>query len=172
MIRHKKKAPQSGFLLLEVILAITIITVGTVAIMRTYTTSLAAGIVSQQYMTASNLLDQVIWDKTSLKEIPSGNSSGKFPAPHSIYTWDVTIEEILPDLAPADELEDFEETGNEPETDVDKPVYILYVVHAAVKWTYRKKVKELSYQTAVMRKQPEEFIEEFGEEVGEDPNSE
>ena len=170
MIRHKKKTPQSGFLLLEVILAITIVTIGTVAIMRTYTTSLAAGVVSQQYMTASNLLDQIIWDKTSLEEIPSGSSSGKFP--NSIYTWDVTIEEILPDLAPGDELEDFEETPNESETDVDKPIYILYVVNATVKWTYRKKVKELSYQTAVMRKQPEDFLEEFGEEASEDPNSE
>ncbi len=172
MIRHKKKTSRSGFLLLEVILAITIVTIGTVAIMRTYTTSLAAGVISQQYMTASNLLDQIIWDKTSLEEIPSGSSSGKFPPPNSIYTWDVTIEEILPDLAPVDELEDFEETSDEPETDVDKPVYILYIVNATVKWTYRKKVKELLYQTAVMRKQPDEFVEEFGEEASEDQNSE
>ncbi len=165
MICCKKNNHKSGFLLLEVILAITIISVGTVAIMKTYTTSLAASIVSQQYATASNLLDQIIWDKTSLKEIPPGSSSGKFDPPNSMYEWDVTIEEILPDLPPMDELEDIDQTDDDPNSEVDKPVYILYVINATVKWRYRKSPKELSYQTAVMRKQPEEFADGFGEEA-------
>ncbi len=145
---------------MEAILAITLISVGTVFIMRTYSTSLAAGVISQQYLTASNLVEDLIATTIAKQDISSTESKGKFDPPFEKYEWEISIEEIMPELQSTDELE---EMSTEPvsEVEVDNPVYLLYVIKATVSWNYRKDTKELTYQTAVIRKQPEEDLEEF-----------
>ena len=146
---------------MEAILAITLISVGTIFIMRTYSTSLAAGVISQQYLTASNLVEDLIATTIAKQELSSTDSKGKFDPPFEKYEWEINIEEIMPELQPSDDLE---ETGTEPVSQVqeeDNPVYLLYVIKATVSWNYRKDTKELTYQTAVIRKQPEEDLEEF-----------
>lgn len=155
---------EPGFLLLEALLAITLISVGSSAIMRTYSTSISAGIVSQQYIVASNLIEQKFWDILALDEISAAPTEGSFDSPYDMYSFSVTIEEQMPELEPTDEFSELPtdaiSSGEPQKTDEEEPVYILYIIEVAVTWTYRGDEKQLIQKTAVIRKEPEEG-EEF-----------
>ena len=164
----KSKKKQFGFLLLEAILAITLISVGSAAIMRTYTTSLAAGVVSQQYVVASNLIEEKLWDILSLTDISTAETSGTFPEPFNQYSFEVKIEERMPELET--DLDDMVDEGSvssaadNVEEAEEQVIYILYTIDVVVSWEYRGDGKELTYQTATIRKQDEE---DMGDLIGE-----
>jgi len=161
----KNKTVQFGFLLLEALLAITVVAAGTIAIMRTYGNSIAAGIISQQYLTASNLIEQKIWEAVSPKTISSGETSGQFEDPYSDYQWEISITETFPEVTAPDEIEEnsvpvaVNQDGTTTEVQEKEPVYILYIIKVTVSWSYKKDQKQLTYETATMRKQPEDKSE-------------
>lgn len=159
-IRKRKK--QFGFLLMEAVLAIMILSAGTVAIMRTYATSLAAEVISQQYLEASNLIEQLIADVLSQQEIVAGESSDTFEAPYDDYSWEVKVDEIMPEFdAPAELIDETQPATTETtEEQEDQTAYLLKVVTASVLWTYRGDEKKLTYQTAVIRMMPEDEFDE------------
>ncbi|MCB1194591.1 hypothetical protein KDK77_00255 [bacterium] len=167
---------QRGFLLLEAIMAVTVITLGTIAIMRTYSNSLSAGVLSQQFLTASNLAEQIIWETVSAPALDAlvGGAEGHFEPPNESYSWARTIKAVFPEFGESGEIDDFSDSGaagntgptvQEGEEEEEDEVYILYEIQVAVSWEYRRQKRELKYQTAVMRKQPDPETEEF-EETG------
>lgn len=159
-IKTKKK--QFGFLLLEAILAITLISVGSAAIMRTYTTSLAAGIVSQQYIIASNLIEEKLWDILALSDISSAQESGAFPEPFNKYSFNVSIDERMPEAeVDFDDTAAQEDSSGDVKEQEEQEIYILYTIEVTVLWEYRNDKKQLSYETATIRKQKEEDMDDF-----------
>jgi|GEM_PF-3131726 len=160
----KPKRFQRGFLLLEALLAIAVVAAGTIAIMKTYGNSITAGIISQQYLTASNLIEQKIWDAVSPKTIASGETSGRFEEPYSDYEWNISVEEIFPEITapdtentpPVAAVGISGEAGTTTEVQEKEPVYILYIIKVSVSWSYKNDKKSLTYETAAMRKQPED----------------
>ena len=155
---------ERGFLLLEALLAITIVTLGTVAIMRTYSNSLAAGVLSEQYLTASNLAEEIVWQTISATDLDAiaDISKQNFESPYSDYAWSRTIEAQFPEFEGGEDFENFDEgsTGGQENADA-QTTYILYIIKITVSWQYRRHGHELKYQTAVMRKQPEGDMEEL-----------
>lgn len=169
---------QRGFLLLEAIMAVTVITLGTIAIMRTYSNSLSAGVLSQQFLTASNLAEQIIWETVSAPALDAltGGAEGRFEPPNDLYSWKRTVKAVFPEFGETGEIDDLTGSGaagdtgatvpeGDTEADEEDEVYILYEIEVAVSWQYRRQTRELKYQTAVMRKQPDPETEEF-EETG------
>ncbi len=164
LITRAQKSP--GFLLLEVLLAITVISIGSSVIMRTYSNSIAAGIVSQQYVVAANLVEEKFWDILALEEISAAPTEGTFKAPYTDYSFSVHIEEQMPELESDDEFEEAAYTDSlssnvQQTVEEEEPIYILYKIEVTVTWSYRGDEKALSQRTAVIRKQPEDEEGEF-----------
>ena len=135
--------------------------------MRTYTTSLAAGVVSQQYVVASNLIEDKLWEILSLADISTAVTSGTFPEPFNSYSFDVTIEERMPEMgSELDEMleEDQGPPGNVEEVE-EQVIYILYTIKVVVSWEYRGDKKELSYESATIKKQDTEDLDDFMGEI-------
>lgn len=168
LVVPKRSLKQTGFLLMEAILSIAVISAGTIFIMRTYATSLEAGVISQQYLIASNLAEQVITDTISQPQaqIVAGTTTGIFPAPYDSFTWEVSIEEQMPEIVEPEGLgEQDQDTTGTQEVKEKLPTYLLVTIKAKVSWLYRKNTKELTYQTAILKKQPEENLEEFEDDT-------
>jgi hypothetical protein len=135
--------------------------------MRTYSNSIAAGVISQQYVVAANLLERQFWDILSLKEISSAVTEGVFDKPYDNYSFTVQIEEQMPELSAETDFAEIPATapltpGAVQTVQEEEPIYILYKIEVSVKWTYRKDEKQLTQRTAVIRKQPEdEKLDDF-----------
>ncbi|RJP58103.1 MAG: hypothetical protein C4541_08730 [Candidatus Auribacter fodinae] len=162
----KKLVSQYGFLLMEAVLAIMIVSAGTVAIMRTYATSLAAGTISQQYLEASMLIEQIIAQTLSQQEITAGLTNGSFEYPYEAYSWEQTVEEVYPEFEMTEEemAEEPVPPGTETEDTAQQAVYLLKKISVKVMWQYRSTDKELLYSTATIRELPQEETEDLKSE--------
>lgn len=68
----------AGFMLLEVILSVFVVTLGAVFIIGSFTTSIKAFKASKVYVEALYLLEQRLWEYEEKGKIEDGRYSGKF----------------------------------------------------------------------------------------------
>lgn len=68
----------SGFMLLEVILSVLIVTIGIVFVVNSFLVSLKSSKVSKSYFNAMCLLENKIWEYEEKDEIEEGKDSGTF----------------------------------------------------------------------------------------------
>ncbi|UCB56656.1 MAG: prepilin-type N-terminal cleavage/methylation domain-containing protein [Candidatus Omnitrophota bacterium] len=83
-----------GFLLLEVMLAVTILSLGLALILRSFTTSLRAIKTSRNFLIANLLLEELIWQKEEEKAKGLGKAEeGKFSSPFDGFSYKASFEE-------------------------------------------------------------------------------
>lgn len=93
-----------GFTLLEVMLAVTILSVGLVMVVRSYVTSLRAIKTSREFLTANLLLEEKIWQEEQERTRPEGfipqEKQDEFDPPFAGFNYKISFEqeENLPSL--------------------------------------------------------------------------
>jgi len=98
--RNKK-----GFLLFEVMVTVAILSLGLTLILRSFTTSLSAARISQNYMLACLLLEEKMWEleeeAESTKKITTEPSRGEFATSNEKdkwrerFSWEIACEDLL-----------------------------------------------------------------------------
>ncbi|MDD5680591.1 MAG: hypothetical protein PHI59_05075 [Candidatus Omnitrophica bacterium] len=86
--RHKR-----GFMLLEVILSVFVVTVGVVFVISSFITSIKAFKASKVYLTALYLVEQKLWEYEEKGKIEEGRTSGKFDD-YKDAEWDIEAKEV------------------------------------------------------------------------------
>ncbi|MEE8359413.1 MAG: prepilin-type N-terminal cleavage/methylation domain-containing protein [Candidatus Omnitrophota bacterium] len=83
---------RGGFLLLEVLVSITVISVGLVYIIRSFSNSSRAIETAAYYLKAISLIEERLWDLEAQKGVERGRDSGRFES-DARYSWKTKIEE-------------------------------------------------------------------------------
>ena len=83
---------RGGFLLLEVLVSITVISVGLVYIVRSFSSSSRAIETAAYYLKAVSLIEERLWDLEAQKGVERGRDSGRFESDER-YSWKTKIEE-------------------------------------------------------------------------------
>lgn len=113
---------ERGFLLLEVMLAVTILSVGMALVLRSYVSALSAVKISQDFFAAGLLLEEKLWqkeeEKAGEKEPSVTAEQGNFPAPWDRFSYAV----------------EYEQEEDAPE---------LYKTRSAVSWQSKKKAHSI-----------------------------
>jgi len=89
----KSRNNKSGFMLLEVILSVFIVTVGVVFVIGSFITSIKALRSTRSYLEALHLLEERMWEFEETGAIEEGNDSGRFED-HEYAEWEVEAEEL------------------------------------------------------------------------------
>lgn len=79
-----------GFLLLETLFAVLILTTGLTLVVRSFGTSLNALRISNDYTRAMLLMEEKMWDLESKGSINPGTSSGEFSSDNGQFQWTVS----------------------------------------------------------------------------------
>ena len=89
----KKKNNISGFMLLEVILSVFIVTVGIVFVVNSFMTSIKVLKASKMYLDILYLMEEKMWGYEEKGKIEEGSDSGDFED-YKNAEWNVKAEEI------------------------------------------------------------------------------
>jgi general secretion pathway protein I len=106
-IRAKQGHPQqgrAGFTLLEILVAMSIITFALIAIFRLYTQTISNNYLLSFNTTAPFLAQKIMAEQTSMPGDELGDNSGDFEEKFPGYTWAVTIEDLVPEVLETDDL--------------------------------------------------------------------
>lgn len=82
---------KKGFLLLEVLVSVAVITVGLIYIIRSFSISTRAIATSRDYIKAVSLLEGKIWEYEQAREIKSGEDKGAFEENRE-FEWELNAE--------------------------------------------------------------------------------
>lgn len=82
---------RKGFLLLEVLVSVVIITVGLVYIIRSFSTSTRAIAASRDYIKAVSLLEEKLWGLEQVRQVEEGQDKDYFDDEHN-FTWELNSE--------------------------------------------------------------------------------
>lgn len=99
---RSRRNKRSGFMLLEVVLSVFIVTVGVVFVIGSFITSIKAFRVSKSYLDVLNLMEEKMWEYAESGEIEEGSDSGKFED-YEGAEWNVEAKE-LEDDSPLNEV--------------------------------------------------------------------
>lgn len=91
-----RKPKNKGFTLLEVMLAVTILSVGLVMVVRSYVTSLQAIKISKDFLIANLLLEEKIWErqeKQTRSEEVIPEEKGEFETPFNNFSYEISFTE-------------------------------------------------------------------------------
>jgi type II secretory pathway pseudopilin PulG len=91
-ISRRAQNRKAGFLLLEVLVSITLISVGLVYSIRSLSASSRAIETAAQFLRSVSLLEDKLWDLEAKGTIKKGTDSGQF-ARDQKYSWNVDAEE-------------------------------------------------------------------------------
>ncbi|MBU4375979.1 MAG: hypothetical protein KKD29_00710 [Candidatus Omnitrophica bacterium] len=91
--KNELKKHHSGFMLLEVMLSVFVVTVGVVFVIGSFTTSIKASKVSKIYVNALYLLEQSLWEYEEKGKIEDGRYSGKFDD-YKGTEWEIEAKEL------------------------------------------------------------------------------
>lgn len=83
---------RSGFLLLEVLVSITVISVGLVYIVRSFSSSSRAIETAAHFLKAVSLIEERLWDLEAQSGVERGSDSGRFES-DDLFSWKTEIEE-------------------------------------------------------------------------------
>ena len=102
LLERQKRLPRKakslmGFMLLEVVLSVFIVTVGVVFVIGSFITSIKAFKVSKIYLDALYLMEEKMWEYEESGEIEEGSDSGRFED-YKNAEWSVEAEEMDDDL--------------------------------------------------------------------------
>ncbi len=118
-----------GFLLLEVLVSILVISIGIVFVFRSFSTSIKAFKVSREYFKATLFMEEAMWPYND-KGITAGSFDGTFPQ-DDLYKW--TVVSTIPD----------------PET---ASTYKIYKVIPKISWKSGDSEGNLAYATFLKEK--------------------
>jgi len=140
------KKNRDGFLLFEAILSVAILSFGLVLVLHSFTGSLKAARISQNYMRAVLLLEAKMTELEWKGSLDSGISEGKFSQKNERFAWKI-------EATPVEEI-----SGE----DEEKKRVELNKVHLTVSWSEGKKVERIELTTYL--KSQEKESEEQSEE--------
>jgi len=86
-----------GFMLLEVILSIFVVTVGVVFVIGSFMTSIKAHKASKIYLDALYLIEEKMWEYEESGKIEEGEDSGEFED-YADAEWDIEAKKLEEDL--------------------------------------------------------------------------
>lgn len=92
--RRRWPLKNSGFLLFEVLLTVTILSVGLVLVLRAFATSLDAMQTSQEYMNATLLLEEILAGAALKGQIERGETEKAFSADLGDFGYKIHSEEL------------------------------------------------------------------------------
>ena len=93
MWRSKEtRLDKKGFLLLEVLVSVVIISVGLVYIIRSFSISTRAIATSRDYIKAASLMEDKLWELEEARQVARGEDSGYFDDERK-FTWELKAEE-------------------------------------------------------------------------------
>ncbi len=85
LITRKNK---NGLLLFEVMLTLVILSIGLTLILHSFSASLNASKIAQDYTVASLLIEDKMWEWENTGEIAANlNQEGRFPQPNQKFNW-------------------------------------------------------------------------------------
>lgn len=87
----------SGFMLLEVVLSVLVVSVGVVFVIGSFITSIKAFKVSKVYADALYLIEQKLWEYEEKGTIEDGRDSGKFDD-YKDAQWEIEARELEEDI--------------------------------------------------------------------------
>lgn len=124
-----------GFLLFEVMVAVTMVGIAMATVLQSISYALVTARVTKDYLLASSLLSEKLWEVNSKGSADPGIAEGSF-ADHPEFRYRVTVEELFPGEASAT-----------PGTSSTAQAKSLNKVTVALSWNFRGKTKRLSAQT-------------------------
>ncbi len=123
-----------GFLLFEVMVAVSIVGIGMAVVLQTISSSLAASRMAGDYFIAGSLMSQKLWEINARGTVEPGGIEGTFPD-DARYEYNVAIEELFAE-------------SSEPTAQGAAPqARSLAKVTVTISWKHRGKAKSLSVQT-------------------------
>lgn len=93
MSGENKINKDNGFMLLEVILSVLVVSIGVVFVISSFITSLKAFKLSKVYVDAVYLIEQKLWEYEETGRIEDGRSSGKFDD-YKGAEWEIKAKEM------------------------------------------------------------------------------
>ncbi len=119
-----------GFTLLEVIVALAILSIGVTAILELFSGGLRLGRVSQEYTRAMNFASLKMEEIATQNTVEEGEDEGEFD---DTFRWKVGVEKV--DILPGDKGTEF------------KPPAELYHIRVSILWKSGAKEKSASLET-------------------------
>lgn len=96
------RSKPKGFMLLEVVLSVFIVSVGVVFVIGSFITSIKAFKASKSYLEVLNLIDEKMWQYLESGKIEEGSDSGEFED-YKGAEWNIEAKE-LEDDSPLEEV--------------------------------------------------------------------
>ncbi len=90
---NRCKKAGGGFLLLEVLVSMAIISIGLVYIVRSFSSSMRAIDTSNKFLKSVALIEEKMWEIEAAAGIEAGQDHGRFEDAEG-YTWNIEAEEI------------------------------------------------------------------------------
>ena len=139
-----------GFLLFEVMVAVTLVGIALATILQSISYALAAGRASKDYFGASSVLSQKLWETTAAQDsIQAGVREGVCTE-NPKYHYRIAVEELFPEKST--------ETQGAPKAqNLSKPRSLAKVT-VTVSWNHRGTVKTLSAHTSMPLEEEENIL--------------
>lgn len=120
---HKRGA---GFTLLEILVAMSVITIALVAVFRLYTQTISMNHLLSFNTKAPFLAQKKMAEQTSMPGKEIGDDTGDFGEEFQGYTWAVSVEDVIPGVL---ETEDWKRIDVRVSMNVDAYTYLLRRYH-------------------------------------------
>ncbi|MDP2920768.1 MAG: hypothetical protein Q8O12_00160 [Candidatus Omnitrophota bacterium] len=91
MLRAGKTGKNKGFLLLEILISVSILSFGVILILNSFIGPIMASQLSRDYFNAGSLLEEKMLELHSGKEVEEGSSKGGFSGPEAKFSWDLNV---------------------------------------------------------------------------------
>ncbi|MFC1876919.1 prepilin-type N-terminal cleavage/methylation domain-containing protein [Thermodesulfobacteriota bacterium] len=119
--RHTQQA-RAGFTLLEILVAMSIITFALIAIFRLYTQTISMNHLLSFNITAPFLAQKKMAEQTSMPGKELGDDAGNFGEEFPGYTWAVFVEDVISEVL---ETEDLKKIDVRVSINTDEYTYFL-----------------------------------------------
>ena len=135
---------RQGYILLETVVALTLLSVAAYTVHGTIRQALLARGQAQDYAQVRLLLEGVVADAQLQPLVVEGQRSGRFLAPHNRFSWTYSIRKIDLPMPPPPPMELMQERGDQ-EFEYSRPH--LAHIHATVRWSRGGIDHEESFET-------------------------
>ena len=168
-----KKQPRTGIILVEVLLAVLVLSIGISLILRSLVFSIKATEFSKEYLDIHNLLYEklMVYKAEAVPQV--GTFKGNFSPPYQKVSWQIDIQDTFKETndnsSHAEELDPLEETVS----DVEDEIKIhLITFNITADWKSKNTPHNLTYSTAITIVENTESIQSDDEAELENRSSE